>query len=84
LTASEAAKLLNATLPAPNDPSTFVVELEVFHDLHCLNMLRKLAYPEEYPEMWERYDNGTVNHDSRNGLHIGKIPLLNERFWRED
>jgi len=27
--------------------------IEVFHQLHCLNMLRKFTYPKEYPEVQE-------------------------------
>ncbi|KAK5938528.1 hypothetical protein PMZ80_009499 [Knufia obscura] len=29
----------------------YKIELEVFHSLHCLNMIRKRVYAEEYPEM---------------------------------
>jgi hypothetical protein len=43
-----AAKLPNATTPFTNDTSHYIVELDVFHQLHCLNMLRKLVYPDVY------------------------------------
>ncbi|PLN76268.1 hypothetical protein BDW42DRAFT_179149 [Aspergillus taichungensis] len=41
---SEAAKLVNTTMPVPEDPTQYVVELDVFHELHCLNHLRKMAW----------------------------------------
>ncbi len=47
--AAMAAKLPNATTPFNNDPSHFIVTLDVFHQLHCLNMMRKLVYPDTYP-----------------------------------
>lgn len=43
-----AAKLPNATTPFTHDTSRYIVELDVFHQLHCLNMMRKLAYPDVY------------------------------------
>ncbi|KAF4966746.1 hypothetical protein FSARC_5611 [Fusarium sarcochroum] len=46
--AESAAKLPNATTPFTNDTSHYIVELDVFHQLHCLNMLRKLVYPDVY------------------------------------
>ena len=35
------------------NPSTgnYKIEIEVFHSLHCLNMIRKRVYAETYPEM---------------------------------
>jgi hypothetical protein len=42
----------------------YLVELQVIHDLHCLNMLRKVAHPDQYPEMFTYHQNGTVNHDT--------------------
>ena len=48
INAESAAKLPNATTPFTNDTSHYIVELDVFHQLHCLNSLRKLAYPDVY------------------------------------
>lgn len=44
-----AAKLPNATTPFNDDPTHYVVTIDVFHQLHCLNMMRKLVYPGIYP-----------------------------------
>jgi len=70
ITKEEASHLLNATLPAPNDPSTYMIQLEVFHNLHCLNMLRKSLYPEEYPEMVDYNQDGSINHNTLAALHM--------------
>lgn len=47
--AEMAAKLPNATTPFNDDPSHYIVTIDVFHQLHCLNMMRKLVYPGKYP-----------------------------------
>ncbi|KAJ5050927.1 uncharacterized protein L3040_002794 [Drepanopeziza brunnea f. sp. 'multigermtubi'] len=39
----------------------FTIELEVFHSLHCLNMVRKRVYSELYPEMLT--DNARIHVD---------------------
>ncbi|KAL6854525.1 hypothetical protein J3F83DRAFT_764464 [Trichoderma novae-zelandiae] len=43
--ASMAARLPNATTPTAHDPNLYMVELDVFHQLHCLNFMRKIVYP---------------------------------------
>ncbi|RFU25150.1 hypothetical protein B7463_g11184, partial [Scytalidium lignicola] len=45
----QAAKLANKTLIFPHDPQRrYVIELDVFHQLHCLNMIRQSTHPEYY------------------------------------
>ncbi|KAI1862903.1 hypothetical protein JX265_008949 [Neoarthrinium moseri] len=66
----EASNLFNATAVAPLAEDVYLIELQVIHDLHCLNMLRKVAYPDQYPDMIDHYENGTVNHDTTQGFHI--------------
>ena len=44
-----ARKLPNATAPTSYDHSLYVVQLDVFHTLHCLSLLRKRLYPDVYP-----------------------------------
>ncbi|KAL7795106.1 hypothetical protein V8C37DRAFT_375616 [Trichoderma ceciliae] len=46
--AAMAARLPNATTPTAHDPSLYMVELDVFHQLHCLNLMRKLVYPDVF------------------------------------
>lgn len=75
ITKEEASRMVNQTLPAPHDPDKYMIQLEVFHNLHCLNMLRKSLYPDEYPEMWEYHKNGTVNHNTLQSLHMGECAV---------
>ncbi|KAJ4856507.1 hypothetical protein T069G_09875 [Trichoderma breve] len=44
--AAMAARLPNATTPTAHDPKQYMVELDVFHQLHCLNFMRKIVYPD--------------------------------------
>ncbi|KAF8319623.1 hypothetical protein DL93DRAFT_2053465, partial [Clavulina sp. PMI_390] len=46
---SMASKLEGPTLKFYNDQEHYVVVMDVFHQLHCLNALRKTLYPERYP-----------------------------------
>ncbi|TFK38461.1 hypothetical protein BDQ12DRAFT_112969 [Crucibulum laeve] len=48
---SQAAQLANKTSAIPDDPGYYIVELDVFHQLHCLNMIRKALNPLGYPDM---------------------------------
>lgn len=45
---SEADKLRIKTLEIPDDPGYYISQLDVFHELHCLNSLRQYMYPEYY------------------------------------
>ncbi|KAH1509657.1 hypothetical protein KXX25_004683 [Aspergillus fumigatus] len=46
--ASDAAKLVNKTIPIPNasgyNSGYYLIGLDVFHQLHCLDMLRKVLW----------------------------------------
>ncbi|KAK1234336.1 hypothetical protein PQX77_002475 [Marasmius sp. AFHP31] len=48
---SQAALLPNKTLPIPGDEGHYIVELDVFHNLHCLNMIRKSLHSDYYTHM---------------------------------
>ncbi|KAL4982440.1 hypothetical protein BDW68DRAFT_195347 [Aspergillus falconensis] len=41
---SDAAQLVNYTLPLASNPDEYVVEIDVFHQLHCLHHLHKKAW----------------------------------------
>ncbi|KAJ6531180.1 hypothetical protein B0H19DRAFT_1082138 [Mycena capillaripes] len=49
---SEAVLLPNRTSPIPGDPGFYIAELDVFHQLHCLNTIRKALHPSYYPD-WD-------------------------------
>ncbi|KAM7195066.1 protein of unknown function (DUF3328) domain containing protein [Rhypophila sp. PSN 637] len=60
----EAAKLVSPTLAIPGTEE-YLIELDVWHELHCLNDLRKLLYPEVYGGLEEvKWPNGTINRDT--------------------
>ncbi|KAH8813399.1 hypothetical protein DL96DRAFT_518880 [Flagelloscypha sp. PMI_526] len=47
---SEAARLPNRTYPIADEPGYYIAQFEVFHQLHCLNTIRKALNPERYAE----------------------------------
>jgi len=44
LNQNEASRLLNETTPYREKPGTFLAAIEVFHQLHCLNTIRRSHY----------------------------------------
>ncbi|KAF5327876.1 hypothetical protein D9619_003923 [Psilocybe cf. subviscida] len=48
---NDAARLPNKTSPIPGDADGYITELDVFHQLHCLNFIRKALRPDYYPDM---------------------------------
>ncbi|KAH6721311.1 hypothetical protein BKA61DRAFT_567908 [Leptodontidium sp. MPI-SDFR-AT-0119] len=54
----EAKMLLSPTLPIPGT-NEYLIQFDVWHELHCLNDLRKIIYPERFPNM--SLNNITVN-----------------------
>lgn len=66
----EARRLPNYTVGIPGKDGEYIIGLDVFHQLHCLNMFRKLMYPERYG-MVTVFANGT--RDEETTLHFGKM-----------
>ncbi len=58
----------NRSSEIPGEPGRYVVSLDVFHQLHCLNGLRKLVYPETYNSLESK--NATRRQEQQR--HIGK------------
>ncbi|KAF8808533.1 hypothetical protein BYT27DRAFT_6548441 [Phlegmacium glaucopus] len=48
LTKKEAAKLPNNTLPIPGESDGYIGALYVFHQLHCLDVIRQTLYASHY------------------------------------
>ncbi|KAF7324953.1 hypothetical protein MKEN_00537700 [Mycena kentingensis (nom. inval.)] len=46
----QAALLPNKTHAIPGDPGYYIAELDVFHNLHCLNKVRMALDPDYYPD----------------------------------
>ncbi|KAK0509232.1 hypothetical protein JMJ35_008603 [Cladonia borealis] len=51
ITKEEATQMVNSTVPIPGDSHHYIVELNVFHQLHCLDTIRKGLYPDHYPSI---------------------------------
>ncbi|WYZ44001.1 hypothetical protein EsH8_VII_000437 [Colletotrichum jinshuiense] len=65
----EAKKLPSPTIAIPGTED-YLIELDVWHELHCLNDLRKLLYPEVYGGLLEvTMPNGTINRDTEAFRH---------------
>lgn len=60
------------TLPIPGTED-YLVQLDVWHQLHCLNDLRKLLYPERYPGMAEMTTDGKIDRADIMFMHWGKF-----------
>ncbi|KAI1171177.1 hypothetical protein F4777DRAFT_594077 [Nemania sp. FL0916] len=58
----QAAQLTEKTAPIPGNPGHYLVGLDVFHQLHCLDNIRKAFWP-------DRYMKDDV-HGDRSGLHL--------------
>jgi hypothetical protein len=70
--AEAASKIPNATRPLPDDPDRYIVELDVFHQIHCLNSVRKALYRERYKNDWrDLYKNGEFDYTSVDANHLG-------------
>ncbi|KAJ6629332.1 hypothetical protein B0H10DRAFT_1986679 [Mycena sp. CBHHK59/15] len=50
ITKEEAEKLPNKTHAIPGDDGHYIAELDVFHNLHCLNKIRMALDPDYYPD----------------------------------
>lgn len=60
----EAKHLSSPTLAIPGTDE-YLVQLDVWHELHCLNDLRMVLYPEVYGGLDEvTWPNGTINRDT--------------------
>jgi hypothetical protein len=66
----DAALLHDATVAVPGSNTESLVMLDAWHQLHCLNAIRKAFYPERWPEIWSYHDNGTVRYDTVEMMHV--------------
>ncbi|KAF7795291.1 hypothetical protein EIP86_006445 [Pleurotus ostreatoroseus] len=63
---AEAMKMANKTLPIPGDPEHYIIALSVFHQLHCLDVLRKAAYADYYTDP----ETGALGDIPKNDIKI--------------
>ncbi|KAJ7923056.1 hypothetical protein B0H13DRAFT_1981510 [Mycena leptocephala] len=60
---NQAIYLANKTYPILGDnPTTYMLALDVFHELHCLDEIRKAMYPDYYPRTSEGINTKHMGH----------------------
>ncbi|KAJ7456559.1 hypothetical protein FB451DRAFT_1276387 [Mycena latifolia] len=60
---AQAIRLPNKTYPILGDkPQTYMLALDVFHELHCLDEIRKAMYPDYYPATSEGINTKHMRH----------------------
>ncbi|KAF5392525.1 hypothetical protein D9757_002199 [Collybiopsis confluens] len=58
----QASLIANKTWPILGETGQYMVALDVFHQLHCLNEMRKAMYPEYYPITGEGIHTPHMRH----------------------
>ncbi|CEJ92866.1 hypothetical protein VHEMI08494 [[Torrubiella] hemipterigena] len=59
----QAKRMTNYTSPVPNHEDEYIIELDVFHQLHCLNVFRK-AFTPIYLRDWEAVRDPKVSNNN--------------------
>ncbi|KAJ8091063.1 hypothetical protein PM082_024673 [Marasmius tenuissimus] len=65
----EADQLPLRTVRISGDRDRYAVQLDVFHQLHCLNMIRKALYPDYYHGLYPPGHNNTHEDDMNHVAH---------------
>ncbi|KAH8889433.1 hypothetical protein GQ53DRAFT_652198 [Thozetella sp. PMI_491] len=68
ITEEEANRLAYPTINQPGTDN-YIIQLEVFHQLHCLNDIRKAFYPERWPKKWPHNKDGSINRNDMQWRH---------------
>ncbi|KAJ6478196.1 hypothetical protein C8R45DRAFT_1101585 [Mycena sanguinolenta] len=67
----EAARLPNKTHAIPGDDGYYIAELDVFHNLHCLNKIRMALDPDYYPDWRISTTNNWIPSQQNATEHVG-------------
>ncbi|KAJ7042689.1 hypothetical protein C8F04DRAFT_1076762 [Mycena alexandri] len=59
---NQAIRLANKTYPILGDEQEYVLALDVFHELHCLDEIRKAMHPDYYPHTTEGINTNHMRH----------------------
>lgn len=73
ITEHEASQLFEGTVTDLDTPEHYLIELDVFHQLHCLNDIRRAFYPDRFVGMHELNDDGSINYDTIAFKHWGTL-----------
>jgi hypothetical protein len=78
ITEDEAQQIPNRTAALPESEGKYLMELDVFHQLHCLNILRKSLWPDYYAGHFYDYfgPDGERLYNSSMAHHFGECPSL--------
>lgn len=71
-----AKQLPNRTLAVPDLSDRYIIQLDVFHQLHCLDVIRGLLWPERYKHKSPSgyyLPSGERNYTSSAANHYGNI-----------
>jgi hypothetical protein len=74
---SLADRLPLKTLPVPSDPSKYLIQLEIYHQLHCLNSIRQALWLDgvehyRFPHFKDFYlPGGRRNYTGHGAKHLG-------------
>ncbi|KAJ6472637.1 hypothetical protein DFH09DRAFT_1007721 [Mycena vulgaris] len=71
ITKEEAARLPNKTQAIPGDEGHYIAELDVFHNLHCLNKIRMALDPDYYPDWRVSTTNNWIPTQKNATEHVG-------------
>lgn len=78
----ESKNLVQPTFKIPNTDE-YLIELEVFHQLHCLNQLRQAFYPERWPHLWQYTPEGKIDYAGRQYGHWGmSLSFYSDEYLR--
>ncbi|KAF1953089.1 hypothetical protein CC80DRAFT_570938, partial [Byssothecium circinans] len=76
---SEAAQLANRTTPIPGEPGQYVVILEVFQQLHCLN--DTTTSPDDIPELSMKHTDHCIDSIRQSLMCSSEITPLPYAWW---
>jgi hypothetical protein len=65
---AQADLLRRQTAEIPDDDEHYIILLDVFHSLHCLNELRKEVSPDYYPPFSMRFNKS----ETESASHLGE------------
>ncbi|KAK7052479.1 hypothetical protein R3P38DRAFT_2860562 [Favolaschia claudopus] len=71
ITKEEAAQLPNKTHAIPGDDGHYIAELDVFHNLHCLNKIRMALDPDYYSDWRISTTNNYIPSQKNATDHVG-------------
>lgn len=85
---SQAARLSTPTLSVPNkeDQNQYLIQLEVYHQLHCLNTIRQAIWLDGVPRYRAPHfsdfymHDGSKNYAGHGAKHIGMISHFSLQF----